>query len=203
MSRIANLILDALAEAVAKRTAASAAGAEAAPKNEQQQPSTSEAREAAPPRQPETPEFNPGEIDKKLLDQLRRDEGFVGHAYQDHLGYWTIGIGRLIDRRRGGGITEAEARYLLANDVARVTEWLRGQSWFRAVEGNPARRRALINMAFQLGTGGMKEGAARTFSLLERGDFAGCAARLRGWLWAKQTPARAERVIRAIETGED
>lgn len=25
----------------------------------------------------------------------------VPHAYQDHLGYWTIGVGRLIDKRKG------------------------------------------------------------------------------------------------------
>ena len=44
---------------------------------------------------------------------LRRDEGRVRHAYQDHLGYWTIGVGRLIDQRKGGGLSEDEIDYLL------------------------------------------------------------------------------------------
>ena len=41
-----------------------------------------------------------GEIVRELSKQLERDEGRVRHAYQDHLGYWTIGVGRLIDARR-------------------------------------------------------------------------------------------------------
>lgn len=30
---------------------------------------------------------------------LETDEGRVPHAYQDHLGYWTIGVGHLVDKR--------------------------------------------------------------------------------------------------------
>ena len=30
----------------------------------------------------------------ELTRQLRRDEGEVLTTYQDHLGYWTIGVGR-------------------------------------------------------------------------------------------------------------
>ena len=29
----------------------------------------------------------------KIYNQLKRDEGEILHAYQDHLGYWTIGVG--------------------------------------------------------------------------------------------------------------
>ncbi len=46
---------------------------------------------------------------QSITQQLRRDEGEVLHAYQDSLGYWTIGIGVLIDKRKGGGITKAES----------------------------------------------------------------------------------------------
>lgn len=50
-----------------------------------------------------TPQPVSDELRTKLTAQLRRDEGEKLYAYQDTLGYWTIGIGRLIDRRRGGG----------------------------------------------------------------------------------------------------
>jgi GH24 family phage-related lysozyme (muramidase) len=56
---------------------------------------------------------------ERLLAHLAVDEGCVLHAYPDSLGYLTIGYGRLIDRRRGGGITNAEALMLLENDVDR------------------------------------------------------------------------------------
>jgi lysozyme len=45
-----------------------------------------------------------------IAEQLRRDEGEVLHAYQDKYGYWTIGVGRLIDARKGGGISVEESR---------------------------------------------------------------------------------------------
>ena len=45
-----------------------------------------------------------------IREQLHRDEGFIDHAYQDQLGYWTIGIGTCIDRRVvGDGISLEEA----------------------------------------------------------------------------------------------
>jgi hypothetical protein len=61
----------------------------------------------------------------ELTAQLRRDEGEVLHAYSDHLGFTTIGVGRLIDKRRGGGITKEESKYLLENDIDRKLRDLR------------------------------------------------------------------------------
>lgn len=55
---------------------------------------------------------------KKLEDDLFDDEGYRKSAYQDHLGFWTIGIGTLIDERKGAGITVDEAKYLLRNRLA-------------------------------------------------------------------------------------
>jgi lysozyme len=52
-----------------------------------------------------------------LRRMLEDEEGRVPHAYPDSLGYWTIGVGRLIDRRKGGGLSDDEIDYLLANDI--------------------------------------------------------------------------------------
>src|SRR3546814_2848207 len=49
---------------------------------------------------------------------LNREEGRIPHAYQDSLGYWTIGVGRLIDKRKGGRLTNVDIDMLLANDIA-------------------------------------------------------------------------------------
>ena len=57
-----------------------------------------------------------------IEDQLRLDEGERLTAYQDHLGYWTIGVGRLIDDRKGGGISPAESTMLLRHDIERVEQ---------------------------------------------------------------------------------
>ncbi|MEG2578858.1 MAG: hypothetical protein RSA54_14135, partial [Glutamicibacter sp.] len=66
----------------------------------------------------------------ELTKQLRRDEGEVLSAYTDHLGYLTIGVGRMIDKRKGGGITAEESAYLLSNDIdKRQAELLRRAPW--------------------------------------------------------------------------
>lgn len=135
-----------------------------------------------------------------LMAELEREESRVLHAYQDHLGYWTTGIGRLIDKRRGGGISDAEAETLLRNDIARIRAELdRSLPWWRTLD--PVRQRALQNMAFQMGVGELA-GAHLTMPLIRDGKYAEAAARLRQWKWAKQTPSRAARVIKMIETGK-
>jgi lysozyme len=135
----------------------------------------------------------------KLIAELERDEGRVLHAYQDSLGYWTIGIGRLIDKRRGGGISNEEADLLKRNDIAKVRRQLDEMlPWWRRM--SPNRQRAIQNMTFQLGIAGLLKFKA-TLRHLEAGEFASAAANMRASLWARQTPARAERVIRLIEAG--
>jgi lysozyme len=135
----------------------------------------------------------------KLIAELERDEGRVLHAYQDSLGYWTIGIGRLIDKRRGGGISNEEADLLKRNDIAKVRRQLDEMlPWWRGM--SPARQRAIQNMTFQLGIAGLLRFTS-TLRHLEAGNYASAAANMRGSLWARQTPARAERVIRLVELG--
>jgi lysozyme len=135
----------------------------------------------------------------KLIAELERDEGRVLHAYQDSLGFWTIGIGRLIDKRRGGGISNEEADLLKRNDIARIRRQLDEMlPWWRGM--SPARQRSIQNMTFQLGIAGLLRFTS-TLRHLEAGNYASAAANMRGSLWARQTPARAERVIRMIELG--
>ena len=71
----------------------------------------------------------------RLLAQLKRQEGEVLHAYEDSMGYWTIGVGRLIDERRGGGISPEESQYLLSNDVTRTQASVAARfAWYAALD---------------------------------------------------------------------
>ncbi len=88
-----------------------------------------------------------------IEDQLIRDEKEVLHAYQDSLGFWTIGIGRMIDHRKGGGITQAESLYLLDNDIRKIRDGLLDElPWLDELD--EIRFWALVNMAFNLGIPG-------------------------------------------------
>lgn len=142
--------------------------------------------------------------DALLIKELERDEGRVLHAYQDSLGYWTIGIGRLIDKRKGGGITNEEADYLKLNDIARFKAELdRAAPWWRDLD--PVRQRVILNMTFNLGVGWItprhEKAWPNTVAMIRAGNWTGAATGMRSSLWAKQVGARAERLARMMETG--
>lgn len=134
-----------------------------------------------------------------LIEQLKRHEGLVLNAYTDHLGFWTIGYGRLIDKRRGGGISEEEAEMLLRNDVARVTKEVeRRLPWVRGL--SDTRYQALCNMAFQMGVSGLL-GFRNMLAAMEQGQFDRAAQEALDSRWAKQTPTRAAEVAKMIRSG--
>lgn len=141
---------------------------------------------------------------EKLREQLKSDEGSVTNGgkhvvYDDHLGYATIGYGRLVDRRKGGGITDEEADYLLDNDItSRINEMRSRFPGFNKY--NEPRQAALINMSFQLGVNGVL-GFKKMVAAMESGLFNKAAEEALDSLWAKQTPKRAQRIAEQIRTG--
>lgn len=135
-----------------------------------------------------------------LKQMLRRDEGVMATAYQDHLGFWTIGVGRLIDKRKGGGLSDDEIDYLLDNDIREKTAQVRAAlPWFDQL--NEPRRAVLIAMAFQLGITGLL-GFKNTLASVRDERWENAAEGMRQSLWAKQTPERVRRMARQMETGE-
>lgn len=137
----------------------------------------------------------------ELIRQLRGDEGERACAYQDHLGYWTIGVGRLVDDRKpGAGLRHDEIAYMLNNDVDdRIDQLTRRISWFQDLDD--ARRGALLNMSFQLGVEGLLK-FERTLKLIEERKYDLAAHAMLQSRWAKQTPARAKRMAEQIRTGQ-
>lgn len=132
--------------------------------------------------------------------QLRKDEGEVLTAYQDSLGFWTIGIGRLIDKRKGGGITQEESSYLFQNDLKKVISALDKRiPWWTKLD--ETRKGVLINMSFQMGIDGLL-GFKNTLRMIEQGQYSAAADGMLNSLWARQTPNRAKRLSTQMRTGE-
>lgn len=135
-------------------------------------------------------------VEVDLIDH----EGYRRSAYQDHLGYWTIGIGRLIDRRKKAGLSLDEARYLLRNDIAWCVHCLRDKlSWFD--DAPHGVRRALVNMCFQMGVEGLLR-FRKTLSLIEKGRYSEAANEALRSQWARQTPDRAGEVVSWIRSAK-
>lgn len=136
----------------------------------------------------------------KMQDQLTRHEGEVLHAYQDHLGYLTIGIGRLIDKRKGGGISREESAFLFSNDVNnRLQELQTKLPWFSSLDD--PRKAVLLNMSFQLGVAGLM-GFSKTLSMISSGKYSEAADQMLLSKWAQQTPGRANELSEQMRTGQ-
>lgn len=138
--------------------------------------------------------------DEQFIKWLRAEEGVVKHAYQDHLGYWTIGVGRLIDKRKGGGLSDDEIDYLLKNDIDKVVQQVNAKlPWVSKL--SPNRQAVLYAMAFQMGVAGLL-GFKNTLKMIENGDYAGAAKGMLNSKWAKQTPSRAKRTAELMRTDQ-
>lgn len=133
-----------------------------------------------------------------LRQDLIRDEGLRLTVYTCPAGYSTIGVGRNLE---GRGISRPEAMLLLDNDINACLEDLCGFPWWGAL--NPVRQRALLNLRFQVGSGGFRA-FKQMLSALDRRDFAAAATAARDSKWARQdSPERARRVTGQIETGAE
>jgi len=136
---------------------------------------------------------------KHIRRQLIEDEGSVPHAYLDSLGYWTIGVGRLIDGDKGGRLREDEIEYLLDNDIDDVVSHIISEyPWFGDLDD--VRQGVIVNMTFNLG----KLGFSR-FKLLHaacaRHDWEDAAREMLDSRWATQVGSRAIRLSEEMRTG--
>lgn len=131
-----------------------------------------------------------------IVEDLKDDEGFRGSVYQDHLGFWTLGYGFLVDARKGGEIPKPIAEYWLHYLVRKKAAELDAKlPWWKSQPDDV--KRALLNMAYQLGVDGLLK-FKTTLGLLEAGNREGAADQALKSLWAKQTPERAKRVTDLI-----
>jgi lysozyme len=143
-----------------------------------------------------------------MIAELTADEGLrlepyddaTGHTHKQGVpvvGYLTIGIGRNLDTN---GITKDEAEYLLTNDINMVAGWLNVKLpwWTGMTDG---RQRALINMVFNMGTGGILKWPM-FLSQLQSGNYEAAAATIKNSLWYTQVGNRAARIANLIQYGD-
>lgn len=133
---------------------------------------------------------------EKLLADLQRDEGWRDKPYRDSLGFLTIGYGFLIDERKPVSLPKPVGMFWL--------EYLAEQRWFEVIDAIPwivdqpdDVQRAIGNMAYQLGIGGLLE-FVKMLEALKNGERERAAVEALDSTWAKQTPRRAKRVAALI-----
>lgn len=130
---------------------------------------------------------------------LTRHEGKKYSVYQDSEGYWTLGIGHLVDARKGGKLSERMVNFIFAEDVAEKTDQVKKNlPWAQALSNT--RFNVLIDLCFNLGiTGLLKFG--KMLHALETRDYKTAAAELLDSKAARQLPARYTELANLLIAG--
>ena len=133
---------------------------------------------------------------KKLIKELKRDEGIRLHPYRCSANKLTIGVGRNIEER---GITEDESEYLLNNDLTICIEEVESVfTWYYYITDN--RKRAIINMVFNLGLTKLLK-FKNFIAAMEAKDYVTAGKEMLDSRWAKQVGNRADRLEQMIVNG--
>jgi lysozyme len=134
---------------------------------------------------------------KKLLDNLVDDEGFRERPYRDSKGFLTIGFGFNLDVN---GLPLSVALNWLDHTTFQIESQLSNSIpfWDKL---NDARKSVLINMAYQMGIGGLL-GFHGMLSKLGSKDYASACAEMKDSVWYREFTGRASRLIKIMSSGE-
>lgn len=124
------------------------------------------------------------QVTKEGLALIRRFEGFRAQAYRCPAGVWTIGYGHTAQAgppavREGMEIGEAEARRILARDVARVAAEV---AMLLARPVSAAQFSALVSFAYNVGVAGLR--GSSVLKAVNAGRFHEVPVRLKLWVKA-------------------
>lgn len=134
-----------------------------------------------------------------VRDLIIRHEGKKNYAYQDTEGLWTIGVGHLIDSRRGGSIPDSIVYELLDLDIA--DRILNLPSWITSDRLGSVRYACIVDMAFNLGVDGLMQ-FTQTLKAVFEGRWEDASVLMMQSKWAKQVGPRASRLSQMMRTGE-
>lgn len=116
---------------------------------------------------------------------IRRHEGSRSTPYVDTRGKLTIGIGRNLTDK---GLEDDEIEYLFHNDLQEAVDACNCYPYWFALDD--ARRAALVDMAFQMGAGGLR-GFHKMHAAIQEENWPEAYAECLDSDYAEQTSERA------------
>ncbi len=142
---------------------------------------------------------------QRLNETLKADEGMRLTVYADSFGNATVGIGHKVipadHLAIGATITQAECDAFFALDVNRALA-----ACLHRIPGfvllPDVAQEVLVNMAFQLGIGGLLS-FRHLLDAIQQRHWNAAALAGRQSLWHQQTPARCERLMQRLESLEE
>lgn len=137
--------------------------------------------------------MTPASLDLVAAD-LKRDEGFRNSLYYDQDGVPTCGYGTAC-REWSTRFAEAILRFKMNEDLDDLVEAL---PWFGRLDD--VRCGVLLQMVYQLGLDGVLK-FTETLRALEAGEYTVASLAMLQSAWARETPARSQRLADLMKTG--
>ena len=131
-----------------------------------------------------------------LRQQLILHENLRLFPYVDTVGKTSIGIGRNLTDR---GISHAEARVLLDNDINSVLDDLTVFPWFSLLDA--VRQRVFVDLCFNMGLNRLM-GFEKMLAASVAGQWETAATELLNSRYAQQVGDRAVRLATMLRTGQ-
>lgn len=123
----------------------------------------------------------------RLIEEIKKEEGFSGMVYKDHLGFDTVGYGTKLP------LTEYESELILKHRLMLMIKEL-SLAKSETLNKLPNDKLDVIyNMMYQLGVPNLLK-FKRMWSALERFEYNNASKEMLDSFWAKQTPQRAKRL---------
>ena len=124
---------------------------------------------------------------EKIIEEIKHDEGFVAHPYNDSLGIPTIGYGTKLP------LDKIEAELLLEKRFNDVLVELRNTIDFFEVLPECAKE-VILNMAYNMGVPRLMK-FKKMLNALELQDFKTAAKEMVDSRWYRQVGSRATRLV--------
>lgn len=128
---------------------------------------------------------------------ISNDEGFSGKVYTDTKGFLTIGFGFNLNNQNMPISVALDWLDLILNSIEHSLE--NTISFWDSL--NDPRKYVLINMAYQMGIGGLLA-FHDMLKALERKDYAATVAAMKDSVWYREFTARASRLMKIMLSGE-
>lgn len=120
-----------------------------------------------------------------LIEDIKKEEGYRGYQYDDHLGNPTIGYGSLLP------LSEEEAELILNFRLNRFISNVKSSLYDLEIKDEAWD--ILFHMAYQMGVGGLLK-FKKMIKALRDQDYKTASIEMLDSRWAKQTPNRAARL---------
>lgn len=136
-------------------------------------------------------------IKAAIKKRIMEDEGYRNNVYKCSEGYLTVGVGHKIVE--GDFVPDLVVMDWFEKDFEKAKNQAEYIFTEKNVQADPWLKAIIYNMVFQMGGHGVLK-FRKMWLAIQAGDWDTAADEMKDSKWYKQTPVRAERLIKCMRT---